>query len=100
MGPIVHVHERLANRTRDYPVGIDRAAFRRRLDPGRGEQLKTSPAACIASSTPSRVSADLTTAQLRRCRRALRRFWVKRGRRASARYASLTSDSARIERRR
>ena len=27
MGPILHVEERLANRTRAYPVAIDRAAF-------------------------------------------------------------------------
>ena len=36
MGPIVHLHERLAHRTRDYPVGRERAALRRRLDPERG----------------------------------------------------------------
>ena len=43
IGPIIHLDQRLANRTRTYPVGIDRAAFRRRLDPARAGQLKTSP---------------------------------------------------------
>ncbi len=35
IGPIVHIDELLANRTRTYPVGVDRTAFRRRLDPVR-----------------------------------------------------------------
>ena len=77
MGPIIHVHQRLANRRRDYPVGIDRAAFRRRLDPARGEQLKTSPRRLYRELYAIAVSADLTPQQLRRCRRALRRFFVK-----------------------
>ena len=41
-GPIIHVDRRLANRTRTYPANIDRAAVRRRLDPIRGEDLKSS----------------------------------------------------------
>jgi glycosyltransferase involved in cell wall biosynthesis len=76
MGPLVHVPERLANRSRDYAVGIDRAAFRRRLDPMRGEQLKTSPRRLYRELYALAVSADLTHRQLRRCRGALRRFWV------------------------
>jgi hypothetical protein len=78
MGPISNLDERLAKRTRDYPVGVDRAALRRRLDPVHGERLRTSPRRMtyIGSYTLS-VSADLTEPQLRRCRRALRRFWVK-----------------------
>src|SRR5438045_93070 len=42
MAPIIHVDELLAHRTRTYPAGVDRAAFRRRLDPVHGERLKTS----------------------------------------------------------
>ena len=77
LGPIVHVHERLADRMRSYPLGIDRAAFRRRLDPVRGERLKTSPRRLHRELYALAVSADLTPAQLRRARRALRRFWIK-----------------------
>src|SRR5919198_3892576 len=76
-GPIVHVHERLANRSRSYSVGIDRTAFRRRLDPMRGEQLKTSTRGLCRELYAAVGSADLTPEQLRRCRRALGRFWVK-----------------------
>jgi glycosyltransferase involved in cell wall biosynthesis len=78
-GPIIHVHERLANRTREYPRGIDRAAFRRRLDPARAEQLRTStsPRRVYRELYALAVSADLSEAQLRRCRWALRRFWAK-----------------------
>ena len=95
MGPIVHVHERLANRRRDSPVGRDRAAFRRRLDPMRGEQLKTSARRLYRELYAIAVSADLTPAQLRRCRRGLRRFWAKqivdeaRSRAADARHRAL-----------
>jgi glycosyltransferase involved in cell wall biosynthesis len=77
MGPIIHIDKRLANRTRSYPVGVDRAAFRRRLDPVRAEQLRTSPRRMYRELFALAVSADLSEAQLRRCKRALRRFWVK-----------------------
>jgi glycosyltransferase involved in cell wall biosynthesis len=77
MGPIIHVGERLANRVRDYPTGNERAALRRRLDPVRAEQLKTSARRLYRELYALGVSADLTPDQLRRCRRALRRFWVK-----------------------
>jgi glycosyltransferase involved in cell wall biosynthesis len=76
MGPIVHVHERLANRSRDYPGGVDRAAFRRRLDPLRADQLRSTPRRLYRELYALAVSADLSEAQLRRCRRALRRFWI------------------------
>jgi glycosyltransferase involved in cell wall biosynthesis len=77
MGPIIHVDERLANRTRTYPRGVDRAAFRRRLDPVRAERLRTSARRLYRELYALAVSADLSEAQLRRCRRALRRFWIK-----------------------
>ena len=77
MGPIIHLEKRLANRTRAYPTGIDRAAFRRRLDPVRAEQLRTSPLSLYRELFALASSADLTEAQLRQCKRALRRFWVK-----------------------
>jgi glycosyltransferase involved in cell wall biosynthesis len=76
LGPILHLEERLANRTRSYPRGIDRAEFRRRLDPMRGEQLRTSPRRLYRELYALAVSADLSEAQLRRCRSALRRFWI------------------------
>jgi glycosyltransferase involved in cell wall biosynthesis len=76
MGPIIHIDDRLAHRTRTYPKGVDRAAFRRRLDPLRGERIKTSPARMYRDLYALARSATLTDPQLRRCRRALRRFWA------------------------
>jgi glycosyltransferase involved in cell wall biosynthesis len=76
LGPIAHIRELLAHRTRTYPVGIDRAQFRRRLDPVRGEQLKASATRTYNDLHALALSANLTEAQMRRCRRALRRFWV------------------------
>lgn len=77
IGPIININERLANRTRTYPRGVDRAAFRRRLDPVLAEQLRTSPRRMIRELYALAVSADLSEPQLRRCRSALRLFWVK-----------------------
>ena len=77
MAPIIHVQERLANRRRDYPVLGDRAAFRRRQISMRGERLKTSARRLYREFYAIAVSYDFTLEQLRRCRRALRRFWVK-----------------------
>jgi glycosyltransferase involved in cell wall biosynthesis len=77
MGPIIHIEQRLGHRTRDYPVGIDRAAFRRRLDPARAEQLQTSAGRLYRQLFALAISADLSDSQLRRCRQALRRFWIK-----------------------
>jgi hypothetical protein len=77
IAPIVHIDELLANRTRDYPVGVDRAAFRRRLDPVRAEKLKTSPTRLSRELAALARSADLTGSQMRRCRQALRRFWFR-----------------------
>lgn len=91
-GPIVHLTNRLANRTKDYSRGVDRAAFRRRLDPSLGEKLKTSPHGLSRDLYALAVAADLSEPQLRRCRAALRRFQVKqtihgaRSRAADARY--------------
>jgi hypothetical protein len=76
-GPIINVDKRLANRTKDYSRGIDRAAFRRRLDPARGEQLKTSARRLSDELYALAVSAELSEAQLRLCRSALRRFWLQ-----------------------
>jgi glycosyltransferase involved in cell wall biosynthesis len=77
MGPIVHIDELLSHRTRTYPVGVDRAAFRRRLDPVQGERLKTSPAGLSRDLYALARSANLTDAQLSRCRRAVGRFWAR-----------------------
>jgi glycosyltransferase involved in cell wall biosynthesis len=77
MGPIVHVHERLAHRIRDYPVGSQRMALRRRLDPVRAKQLPTSPQRLSRELFALAVAADLSEEQLRQCRRAVRSFWAK-----------------------
>jgi glycosyltransferase involved in cell wall biosynthesis len=76
VGRIIHIDELLAHRTRTYPVGVDRAAFRRRLDPVQAERLKTSPSCLCRDLYALAQSANLTDPQLRRCRRALRRFWA------------------------
>jgi glycosyltransferase involved in cell wall biosynthesis len=76
LGPIIHVNERLANRNKDY-ARIDRAAFRRRLDPRRAEQLKTSSRGLSQELYALAISAHLSDAQLRRCRRAVRRFRIQ-----------------------
>jgi hypothetical protein len=77
MGPIAHVHQRLAHRTRDYPVGSQRVALRRRLDPVRAKQLPTSPRRLSRELYALAVAADLGEEQLRRCRRTLRSFLAK-----------------------
>jgi hypothetical protein len=77
MGPIIHIDELLSHRTRTYPVGLDRAAFRRRLDPISGERLKTSPTRLSRQLYMLARSADLTDAELRRCSRAVGRFWTR-----------------------
>jgi len=84
MGPILHLHERLANRTRDYPTGSrQRTALRRRLDPVRAGQLSRSPHRLAGELFELAVRAGLDEEQLRRCRRALRSFWVREVRRVS-----------------
>jgi glycosyltransferase involved in cell wall biosynthesis len=77
LGPIIHVDERVANRTRDYSRGINRAAFRRRLDPAHGERLRTSPLRLYRELYALAASANLSEAQLSRCRSALRHFSIK-----------------------
>jgi glycosyltransferase involved in cell wall biosynthesis len=77
MGPILQVYERLAHRTRDYPVGGQRAALRRRLDPVRAKQLPTSPRRLSRELFALAVAAGLNEEQLHRCRRALLSFWAK-----------------------
>ena len=74
MGPIIHVHRTLANRMRAYPAKVDRAAFRRRLDPNHGEELKSSTQRLHRDLLALVMAADLTEEQMRRCKRALRRF--------------------------
>ena len=77
MGPIIHVYERLAHRTRDYPVGSQRVALRRRLDPVRAKQLPTPPRRLSRELFALALAADLSHEQLRRCRHALLSFWAK-----------------------
>jgi glycosyltransferase involved in cell wall biosynthesis len=77
MGPIVHVHERLAHRTRDYPVGSERVALRRRLDPVRANQLPSSPRRLSGELFALAAGAGLSEQHLRRCQRALLSFWAK-----------------------
>ena len=77
IGPIVHVHEQLANRGWRLPSAAERAAFRRRLDPGQAERLKTSATRIYHDLGALTRAADLTDLQLSRCNRALRRFWAR-----------------------
>jgi glycosyltransferase involved in cell wall biosynthesis len=83
-GPIIHLDRRLSNRTKAYRP-IDRAEFRRRLDPVQPDALKSSAQRLYADLLAVVMAADLTESEVRRCKRALRRFWVKdlarRGRR-------------------
>jgi glycosyltransferase involved in cell wall biosynthesis len=74
MGPIIHVDKQLAARTRSYPGHVDRAALRRRLDPMRGEDLRSSTRRLHRDLLALVMAADLTEEQGRRCKRALRRF--------------------------
>jgi glycosyltransferase involved in cell wall biosynthesis len=76
-GPILHLPERLAHRTQDHKPGIDRAAFRHRLDAKRGEQIRTTARRLYRQMQALAISADLTAEQMRRCQRALQRFLVK-----------------------
>jgi glycosyltransferase involved in cell wall biosynthesis len=94
-GPIIHLDSRLSNRAKTYPPVVDRASLRRRLDPVRGEELKSSPQRLYSDLLAVVAAADLTEPQVRRCKRALRRFWMKelalhgRGRVAEARHRIL-----------
>lgn len=76
MGPILHVGDLLAHRTKPAIVR-DRAAFRRRLDPRAAEKIRTSATGLSRELYALARSADLTDGQLRHCRSALRRFWVR-----------------------
>jgi glycosyltransferase involved in cell wall biosynthesis len=95
MAPILHVERRLANRTRSYPLAPDRAAFRRRLDTALATELESSARRLYQDLLALVAEADLTEAQRRRCKRALRRFWVRdvisrgRSRAATARHRLL-----------
>ena len=73
-GPILNVPRVLANRTRSYPVLRDEEAFRRRLDPMRGEELRSSLRRLYRDLAALIPEASLDIAQTRRCQRALRRF--------------------------
>jgi hypothetical protein len=77
MAPIVHVPERLAHRTNEHEVRIDRAAYRRRLDPAHGDRLKATATNLSRDLYALARSADLTQGQLHRCRTAVRSFWVR-----------------------
>jgi glycosyltransferase involved in cell wall biosynthesis len=90
MAPIVHIGEMLSHRTNTYPVGVDRAAFRRRLDPVRGDQLKASPSRTYRDLYALARSAELTETQLRGCRSALRCFWAREVKRTNRVRASDT----------
>jgi glycosyltransferase involved in cell wall biosynthesis len=76
-GPILHMPQRLAHRTRTYERVLDAAAARRRLDPARGEQIRTSAWRLYRQMQALAISADLSEEQMRRCQRALQRFLVK-----------------------
>jgi glycosyltransferase involved in cell wall biosynthesis len=75
-GPILNLNKRLANRTRDYTPVVDQAAVWRRQDPARAAQLASSSSRFCRESYARTVLANLTEAQLFRCRMALSRFWL------------------------
>jgi glycosyltransferase involved in cell wall biosynthesis len=75
MGPILHVGRRLVNRTRTYPALDDPVARRRRLDPFRGEELRSSSLRLYRDLLGLVYQAGLTEDQVVNCKRALRRFW-------------------------
>jgi glycosyltransferase involved in cell wall biosynthesis len=77
MGPIINVPRRLSHRSRSYPRRFDRAANRLRLDPVRGDQLRSSARRLHDDLLRLVLEADLTEEQVRHCRRALRRFWAR-----------------------
>ena len=76
-GRILNIEQHLANRSITSQVGRDRVAFRRRLDPIRGELIRTSPRRLYRQMSAIALSADLTNAQLRRCQPALLIFLYK-----------------------
>jgi glycosyltransferase involved in cell wall biosynthesis len=93
MGPIAHVPKRLAHRSRSYPRRLDRAAHRRRLDPVRGDELRSSARRLHDDLLALVLEASLTEEQVRRCKQALRRFWAKEiASRSRARMAALRPD--------
>ena len=73
-GPILNIDRRLGHRTRSYAPQQDPAAFRRRLDARIRERLRTTPRRMYREFVALAVCADLDEEQLRRCRRAARRF--------------------------
>jgi hypothetical protein len=83
MGPILHIDDLLAHRAKTYPSRLDRAAFRRRLDPAAGEALKTTATSLSRDLYALARSARLTESQLRHCRNAVRRFWLLEVRRTN-----------------
>ena len=76
MGPILNVPDLLAHRTKPEPPKVDRAAFRRRLDPSAGERPKTTATSLTRDLPDIARAADLTPSELRHCRKALGRFWL------------------------
>jgi hypothetical protein len=55
MDPIINLEKRLANRTREYRVGVDRAVLMRRIDPvAIGRDCEHPHEASIGSYTRSR----------------------------------------------
>jgi glycosyltransferase involved in cell wall biosynthesis len=94
-GPIIHLADRLSNRTRPPHLGDSRAARRRRLDPVRAEALKSPPGRVYRDLLDIAMAANLAPSQLRHCRTVLRRFlakqlvYVARYRLANARYQLL-----------
>jgi glycosyltransferase involved in cell wall biosynthesis len=79
IGPLIHIDDLLAHRGHRgrNPIGANGAAFRRRLDPVRAEELKTSATRLYRELETLARSANLTALQRHRCRRALRRVWAR-----------------------
>lgn len=88
LGPIIHIHERLAHRTRSYAPSVP-SATRDRLDPAHAAELRTTSRRLGRELRELVDARQLTAAQRRECERAIRRFVAKdalmRGRRNAGR---------------
>ena len=77
IGPIVHVPDCLANRTRNYYAPFDRDAFLRSLHPEAPESARSSLRRFHSDLLALVLEANLSDVQARRCRWAVGRFTAR-----------------------
>ena len=77
LGPILHVGDCLANRTREYYGPFDHDAYLRRLHPEAPEAARSSVLRFYRDLMRVVSETNLTEEQKQRCRRAAQRFVVK-----------------------